>query len=64
MVIKGAAGPNYLNAAKNVVLVGQRIASFIKTAGINPANVHCIGHSLGTLIISQFSKQNITNLIN
>ena len=51
MANKGAAGPNYLNAAKNVVLVGQKIASFIKTARINPANVHCIGHSLGRLII-------------
>ncbi|KAK7115671.1 pancreatic lipase-related protein 2-like [Littorina saxatilis] len=44
---KGAKGPNYFQAAANTRVVGAQIATLIKTLGVDPANVHLIGHSLG-----------------
>lgn len=48
----GAAGlkgfvESYIGAARNTETVGKRIANFISNNNINPANVTCIGHSLG-----------------
>lgn len=48
----GAGGIIYPDAALNVKYNGQRIAQFIKDAGINPKIVHCIGHSLGVYLNS------------
>ncbi|XP_070205766.1 pancreatic lipase-related protein 2-like [Littorina saxatilis] len=50
---EGAKGPNYAQAAANTRVVGAQIATLIKTlaaVGLNKANVHLIGHSLGAQI--------------
>ncbi|KAK7116539.1 pancreatic lipase-related protein 2-like [Littorina saxatilis] len=44
---EGAKPPNYIRAAANTRVVGAHIATLIKTLGVDPANVHLIGHSLG-----------------
>jgi hypothetical protein len=44
-----ASGPNYYQAARNTIAVGQRIAALIKNIGLDPtSDAHCIGHSLGS----------------
>ena len=37
----------YESAAADTQYVGMRIAEFIRDSGMDPKNVHCIGHSLG-----------------
>ena len=44
----GAALLYYFSAAANARLAGTELGNFIVQTGINPLNVHCIGHSLGT----------------
>jgi pancreatic triacylglycerol lipase len=43
----GAMNKDYLTAVFNMRITAQRLADFIKNSGIDPLNVHCIGHSLG-----------------
>ncbi|CAK9806436.1 Pancreatic lipase-related protein 2 [Anthophora plagiata] len=47
----GGAGPPYTQAVANTRLVGAMTArltyQLIKVGGIDPAKIHCIGHSLG-----------------
>lgn len=47
----GGAGPPYTQAVANTRLVGAMTArlayQLIEVGGINPAKMHCIGHSLG-----------------
>ena len=38
---------DYLTAVFNMRITAQKLADFIKNAGLNALNVHCIGHSLG-----------------
>ena len=38
---------NYAHAAKNCKIVSARFVEFAKETPLNPAKLHCIGHSLG-----------------
>ena len=44
---KGAKGPNYYRATANTRVVGAEVATMIMTLGVDPGDVHLIGHSLG-----------------
>ena len=47
---RGARGPNYFQATANTRVVGAQTATLIKTleeVGVDLADVHIIGHSLG-----------------
>lgn len=48
---KGAVAPNYFGAVVNAKTTGLKVGEFISAAGINTANIHCIGHSLGAHVI-------------
>ncbi|XP_076221091.1 pancreatic triacylglycerol lipase isoform X2 [Nomia melanderi] len=47
----GGAGPPYTQAVANTRLVGSMtarlVSQLVEFGGINPAKIHCIGHSLG-----------------
>ena len=52
---KGAEALNYLTAARNSELVGRQVGNVIKAAmdlGMDPKNIHLIGHSLGAQIMN------------
>jgi len=40
----------YPAALPNVQIVGQRVADFIRFLGVDPSNVHIVGHSMGAHI--------------
>jgi hypothetical protein len=44
---EGAVGPDYYEAHLNTKVTGEKTAQFIYKSGVDPATVHCIGHSLG-----------------
>ena len=47
----GAAAPNYFAAVDNVKICGFNISIFALKNKMNPGLVHCIGHSLGLIIL-------------
>ena len=59
----GARAPNYLQATANTRVVAAKVAELImlmKESGLNLANVHLVGHSLGAQIsgkVGKFVKQ-------
>ena len=53
---KGAEFPSYLNASANVRVVAREVAILVKNIknvfSPNRFNIHCIGHSLGNISLS------------
>ena len=52
----GAAYIIYGCAAHNTIVVGESIALIVTSLGLSPANVHCVGHSLGSHVCGFFGK--------
>jgi pimeloyl-ACP methyl ester carboxylesterase len=44
---EGAQAPDYFTASANTREAAKRITEFLRRAGIDQTQVHCIGHSLG-----------------
>ncbi|CAG2113539.1 unnamed protein product, partial [Medioppia subpectinata] len=58
-----ASDSNYFNAAFNCQIVGAMLSYFVRTLvsmGVNVANIHLVGHSLGAHIVG-FCGKNFTN---
>ena len=59
-----AESPNYYQAARNTIAVGQQTASLITKIGLDPTtDVHCLGHSLGAHVCGFCGKQKILRRI-
>ena len=44
----------YTTSKDNAIKTGKKVGSFIKTSGIDPNNIYCIGHSLGAHVNQKY----------
>ncbi len=58
---KLASWDNYPQAASNTILVGEHVgemlSDLIRKTGLNPKNIHIIGHSLGSHVSGHIGRQ-------